>query len=493
MKRRDFLRAFGVGAAVIGCGGGSMDIPDAPPGDFVVPPLDEGELVGETRVFRLRLQSGTVEWVPGAPTQTFGANGDVLGPTLRLWRGEATRVEVTNALDVVTTLHWHGMQVPARADGGPYQTIAPGETWNSEYTVVQRAMTAWYHPHPMHETARHVYMGLAGMIVVDDPAQVIALPKTYGIDDLPVIIQDRRLLADGTHPYSPGKTPVMHDMMAGVRGETMLVNGRITPRATVPRGLLRLRVLNGSNARIYYLGFADDRTFLHIASDGGLLAAPIISNRVLVAPGERVELLVDFADGAPVELRSYSGEVFEALFSGQMGANLTDALDRSTFTIMSFAPNNDAAPITTAPAAFEPIIREPEADAARTREIAMSMQMGSFRINGALMTDLANVPAAINFQIKAGDAEVWRVTNTSGVTHPLHLHNRHFQILDIDGQPPPPELAGWKDTTIIRPGSVVRLLVRFEGTPDTERPYLFHCHILEHEDMGMMGQFFLVP
>jgi len=492
--RRQFLRICGVGAAgLLGCGpSDAPGDPAGPSGDFVVPPLDEGELVGGVRVFRLRLQTGTVEWVPGAPTETFGANGDLLGPTLRLVRGEPVRIEVENGLAVTTTLHWHGLQVPARADGGPYQTIAPGARWTSDFDVVQRAMTAWYHPHPMHETARHVYMGLAGMIVVDDPALATELPHTYGVDDLPIIIQDRRLSADGTHPYSPGKTPGMHDMMSGLRGETLLVNGRITPHAVVPRGLVRLRVLNGSNARIYHLGFADDRTFLHVGSDGGLLSAPVETRRVLVAPGERVELLVDFADARPVELRSYSGEVFDSLYTGMMGANLTDALDRGTFPIMTFEPGTDAAPVATAPAAFDPVVREPESEAVRTRPISMAMQMGGFTLNGARMTDLANVPAALDLRIKAGEVEVWSVANTSGVAHPLHVHNRHFQILDIDGQPPPPELAGWKDTTIIRPGRVVRLLVRFEGTPDTERPYLFHCHILEHEDMGMMGRFFLV-
>ena len=493
--RREFLRICGIGAGgLLGCGSSSPTLPpDAlVSGDFAIPPLDLGELVDGTRVFRLRLQRGTVEWVSGAPTETYGANGDVLGPTLRLVSGERVRIEVENALETTTTLHWHGLQVPALADGGPYQPIAPGALWTGEFDVVQRAMTAWYHPHQMHETARHVYMGIAGLIIVDDPVPPAELPRTYGVDDLPIVIQDRRLFADGTHPYSPGKTPGMHDMMSGLRGETILVNGKITPRAIVPRGLIRLRVLNGSNARIYNLGFDDDRSFHQIASDGGLLSAPIATRRVLLAPGERAELLVDL-DGGPVELRSYSGEVFGSLYTGMMGENLTDALDRETFTIMTFEPGEATAAVTAVPTTFAPVAREPESDAVRTRAITMAMQMGSFTLNGTRMTDLVNVPAALDLRIKAGEVEVWHVTNTSGVTHPLHLHNRHFQILDIDGQPPPPELAGWKDTTIIKPGRAVRLLVRFEGAPDSERPYLFHCHILEHEDMGMMGRFFLVP
>lgn len=476
------------------CGDTTSVLPDGG-GGFAVPPLLEGELVGGTRVFQLQLRTGSVEWVPGAPTTTYGANGDVLGPTLHFRRGERVRLEVTNDLGVTTTLHWHGLQVPSRADGGPYQSIAPGTTWVSEYDVVQRAMTAWYHPHQMHETARHVYMGLAGMIRVDDPADTTALPSTYGVDDLPLVVQDKALLADGTHPYSGSKTPSMHDHMAGLRGETMMVNGQILPRAVVPRGLVRLRVLNGSNARIYNLGFADNRSFLQIASDGGLLSAPLATTRMLLAPGERAELLVDFGgdtQGTMVGLQSFSGEVFSSLYSGMMGANLTDALDRTTFDLMTFEAGAMGASGLAAPTAFAAVEREPEGDAVRTRQITLSFAQGTWLVNGTVMAQVGNVPAAINFQIPAGDVEIWELANTSNVAHPIHLHNRHFQVLTVGGQPPPAHLAGWKDTVIVGPAQTVRILVRFEGTPDTEFPYMFHCHILEHEDMGMMGQFFIV-
>ena len=504
LDRRGFLRACGavttaslLPLSVTGCGGDATTTPPqvTNPGDLPVPELLDGELDGGIRVFRLTLQTGSVEWVPGFPTATYGVNGAFLGPTLRFRRGERVRLEVTNSLAETTTLHWHGMQVPARSDGGPYITVAPGETWVTEYDVDQRALTAWYHPHQMHATARHVYMGMAGLIVVEDPAVAFALPSTYGVDDLPLVIQDRRFAADGTHPYSNGATPVMRDHMSGLRGETMLVNGAIAPTGVVPRGLVRLRVLNGSNARIYNLGFADDRMFQLIASDGGLLAAPVATNRVLLAPGERAELLVDFgsdATGAAVQLRSYSGEVFSTLYVGVMGANLSDNLDRTTFDLMTFEVGDPPATPITAPTAFDPIVRVIETDATATRTIAMSMAMGSWLLNGTRMTEIGNVPAAINFSIPSGQTELWQVTNTSGMPHPLHLHHRQFQVLDIAGAPPPPALAGWKDTVLVPPNQQVRLVVRFEGTADAQYPYMFHCHILEHEDMGMMGQFFIV-
>ena len=505
LDRRAFLRLCGVTGAsaalpgsLAGCGGSPAGDADASAVDgaaLPVPPLLDGELDGDVRVFRLELQTGTVELVAGAVTATFGINGPYLGPTLRFRRGERVRLEVTNSLAETSTLHWHGVHVPARSDGGPYVTIAPGATWVTEYDVIQRAATAWYHPHQMHETARQVYMGMAGVILVEDPDATTELPSTYGVDDLPLVIQDRRLFADGSHPYSDGTAIAMHDMMAGMKGETILVNGVERPRGVIPRGLVRLRVLNGSNARNYHLGFADDRSVVQIASDGGLLAAPVPTRRVLVAPGERVELLVDFSGDAPgtaVALHSYSGEVFDALFTGPMGANLADDLDRTTFEIATFevgaAPSSTIAP----PGELDPIVRMTAADAARTRPIELAMAMGSVSLNGVQMTGLEPVPAAISFAIPVGDVELWEVRNTSGMAHPFHVHNRHFQVLDIDGVPPATPLAGWKDTVLVAPGQLVRLLLPFDGTADPDFPYMFHCHILEHEDHGMMGRFFLV-
>jgi len=502
LSRRAFLQACGAGGAALAlptllgaCGTDpGVTIPGGDP--LPMPPLDDGELIAGVRVFRLDLQAGTVDFGAGAPTATYGINGAYLGPTLRFRRGERVRLEVTNSLAEPSTLHWHGMHVPAASDGGPYVMVAPGATWVTEYEVTQRPMTAWYHPHPMHQTARQVYMGLAGVIYVDEPTPPADLPSTYGVDDLPLVIQDRRFFADGTHPYSGGATVAMHDMMAGLKGQTMLVNGAVQPRGVIARGLVRLRLLNGSNARTYHLGFADGRSFQLIASDGGLLAAPVTTARVLLAPGERAELLVDFSadpTGAAVALQSFSGEVFGALFTGQMGANLADALDRATFDLATFEVG---APLPTAivpPPAFAPIGRLAEADAARTRALTLGMAMGAVTINGTQMTDLIAVPAAISFDIPVGDVELWTVTNTSGMPHPLHVHHRQFQVLDVDGAPPPAALAGWKDTVLVGPGQVVRLLLTFAGVADRDVPYMFHCHVLEHEDHGMMGRFFLIP
>jgi bilirubin oxidase len=460
-----------------------------------VPPLLEGELEGDVRVFDLMLQTGSVEWIAGNPTATYGVNGDFLGPTLHFRRGESVRLRVTNTLGETTTLHWHGMELPAHSDGGPYQPIAPGETWVSEYDVVQRPLMAWYHAHQMGETARHVHMGLAGLIYLDDPDQSIELPSTYGVDDIPLVVQDRSFAADGTHAYSADNALSMFQRMAGVKGDTMLVNGLISPQYTIGQGLVRFRILNAANARNFNFGFSDDRSFRHIGNEGGLFEAPIETNRVLLGPAERAEILVDFsadATGSQVVLRSYSAEVFGTLFTGMMGANLADNLDEGTFDVMTFEVGQPLDSNVTVPATFDAIEPMLESDVVRTRSIALSMAMGAVFINGTQMLDMNSVPAAINFDIPAGDTELWEITNSSGMAHPLHIHHRHFQVLDIDGAPPPPRLAGWKDTILVEPGQLVRVLLRFEGTPDAAFPYMFHCHILEHEDGGMMGQFYIV-
>ncbi len=464
-------------------------------GTLPLPGQLDGELVDGVRVFRLNLQEGRVEWVPDNPTDTYGINGTFLGPSLRFRKGERVRIEVTNALQEPTTLHWHGMELPARSDGGPYQIIDPGETWISEYDVIQRPLMAWYHPHQMHETGRQVYMGMAGLIFIDDPSQNIDLPSTYGVDDIPLVVQDRRFESDGRHPYSAGRSLGTLDQFAGLKGDTILVNGAITPEHTVLKGLMRFRILNGSNARNYNFGFSDDRSFQYIGNEGGLLESSITANRVLLSPAERAEILVDFGDDATdaqVKLQSYSGEVKNTLFTGNMGRFFADTLDEQTFDIMTFKVGE--VPMTTIvpPTTFEAIPRPLEADADRSRTIGLSMRMGSVFINNERMLSMDSVPAAINFSIASGDTEIWRITNSSGMAHPLHIHNRHFRVLDIDGQAPPAHLAGYKDTILVNPNQVVRVMIEFQGVGDPSFPYMFHCHILEHEDGGMMGQFYIV-
>jgi len=238
--------------------------------------------------------AGKSNFLTGVQTETIGYNQPFLGPVLRFSRGRNARMKVKNRLEFPITTHWHGLHVSADLDGGPMIKINPGETWAPELPVDQPAATLWYHSHIHGRTADQVYAGLAGMIIVDDPqAPDPGLPKDYGVDDIPLVIQDRAFAADGAFRYVKWGPALMH----GFRADTILVNGAVRPTATVPKGITRLRLLNGSNARMYTLRFLDNRIFHQVATDGGLLPAPIAMKTLRLAPAERAEILVDFGDG----------------------------------------------------------------------------------------------------------------------------------------------------------------------------------------------------
>ena len=233
----------------------------------------------------------------GTSSPTIGLNGAYLGPTLRLTRGQHVAVDVTNSLDEMTTLHWHGMHLPAQADGGPHSMIEPGQVWSPQWTVDQPAATLWYHPHPHGETAQQVYRGMAGMILIDDPqAPDVGLPRglrrrRHPVDRAGQVVHARRE-ASGRYPQGPPTGP-----STGFLGDTIVTNGKVGSYLPVTTEAVRLRLLDASNARFYNFGFADGRNFAVVASDGGLLPAPVTTDRVQLAPGERAEIVVRMAPG----------------------------------------------------------------------------------------------------------------------------------------------------------------------------------------------------
>ncbi len=294
------IAALAVGAAttvsLVGCiqgppvnTVGQVDFATALP----IPPLVEGP------DFALEAQEGTTEFAPGVETGTLGYNGSYLGPTLVMDRGENVSVHLQNSLEETTTLHWHGMHLPAAMDGGPHQPVAPGAALDPHWTVDQPAATLWYHPHPHGETERQVGMGLAGMVIVRDDAEAaLPLPRDYGVDDLPVIVQDATLAAGPLRRGDAG--------FIGGLGDQLIVNGAVGPYADVTTDVVRLRLLNASPARIYQFGFSDHRDFAMIASDGGLLEAPYETPEIRLSPGERAEILVRMTPGERVVLEARS-------------------------------------------------------------------------------------------------------------------------------------------------------------------------------------------
>jgi FtsP/CotA-like multicopper oxidase with cupredoxin domain len=279
---------------------------------------------------KLKVMSGFHAFIEGKPTRTLGYAGPVLGPVIRLRRGDEVEMTVENKLDVVTTVHWHGLLVPGSNDGGPQQLVRPGQSWRPVLKIDQPAATLWFHPHPHHDTARQIYMGLAGMIIIDDGSDArLGLPRTFGIDDLPIILQDRSFDSDGSIEYD-NKSLNALDIAYGARGDTIIVNGAIAPIVKVPTGVVRLRLLNAANAQNFELRFSDQRTFHVIASDGGFLPAPVAVTQLTISPAERFEVLVDFADGKAAALETGPDEemgIFGRVGGGrQRGLCRCDAL-----------------------------------------------------------------------------------------------------------------------------------------------------------------------
>ena len=266
------------------------------PQPLQIPPLLDARSSGQS--ISLTARAGQTQFFAGRSSPTQGYNGSYLGPTLRLHRGDDVQMAVTNALARDTSVHWHGLLIPAKVDGGPHQLIRPGETWRPVLAVRQPAATLFYHPHVHGQTATQVYAGLAGvLLVVDDSQRELGLPDEYGVDDLPLVLQDREF-DDGRMVLPAG----MMTAMLGRRGNTLMVNGTPHAVARVPAKWVRLRLVNGSNARIYDLSFDDGRALHWIATEGGLLDAPVLLRSLSLAPGQRAEVLVDFSDGRKTTL-----------------------------------------------------------------------------------------------------------------------------------------------------------------------------------------------
>ena len=445
--------------------------------------------------FQLNMQLGQKEFLPGLQTLTKGYNGDYLGPTLVVRSGSNVTLDVTNGIGVNTTTHWHGMHVPAVMDGGPHQTIAPGQTWTASFTVLNRASTYWYHPHyhaalgqgaifDPEGTGYQVYEGLAGMLIVEDStSDTLPLPRSYGEDDIPLILQDRRFQASDALEHFPSDFNAATDP-ALRKGGHFLVNGVEDPVLDVGAQVVRFRVLNGSNARVYNLGFDDDRIFQQIVSDGGFLEAPVPLSRLVLAPAERAEILVGLGndEGRTLTLRSFNGGNGTTFVPFQ----LQDQWDTADFDLVDIRVGA-ATPgaVRALPGALAAVARIPESEAVNAGSPRpFELNANPFGINGKRM-DMA----IIDQRISVGDTEVWEITNPNNQAHPFHVHGDSFQILSRDGSLPPTHELGWKDVVLVRPFETVRIIKRFHDHADPVSPYMFHCHILEHEDVGMMGQF----
>lgn len=445
---------------------GHMDHEDVPPlqasegtQELVIPPLLEKQK-GSEFDYEVVAQEGTTQFFDGSPTKTYGYNGNLLGPTIQLKEGETVKVKVRNELSEPTTFHWHGLEIPGTEDGGPNDVIQPGESKIVTLKADQPAATLWYHPHPHELTSKQVFKGLAGMLYVEETETDTALPNTYGVDDIPLIFQDR--LFDENHQLD------YENLMNsdGTIGDVSLVNGTLNPKLTVTQPLMRFRILNGANARNYTFRLSNGATFTQIASDGGLLREPVETDEITLAPSERAEILIDFSAMDSDEPIAITDEEGNALLPFVLDLN------GETGGMESISWTADTAFLT-----------EEEKSLPVTKEIELYGMMDMVTINGKKFD-----PDRIDLRQEKGVPEVWEIYNKpdemGGMIHPFHIHGTQFKIISRDGREPAPNEQGLKDSVLIEPGERVRLLVTF---PE-EGIYMFHCHILEHEDNGMMGQ-----
>lgn len=504
LTRRDFLRLLGItgGAALL-----NACVPDAVTEMLSVPtaiPADaDGDLPFDVEV-ALRAVEGEAQIFSGKATRVWRYQGEVLsgptdalkivpdsylGPIFSVKKGQRLRVYFTNELPEESIVHWHGLHVPVEADGHPRLAIKPGETYIYEFTVLDRAGTYWYHPHPHGRTGVQAYAGLAGLFLIsDDEESKLGLPS--GDYDLPVVIQDRLFDSDNQLIYGGNG---MMDQMMGFLGNRILVNGQVDFNLPVATRPYRLRLHNGSNSRIYKLGWDDGTPLKIIATDGGLLEKPLEQQYITLAPAQRVDIWVDFSNhevGDQIQLINFPSEAPDG---------------GSKFTIMQVNikhKENVSAPL---PETLSTISWHNEADAVNRRsprefEMAMGMGMGmGWTLNGRTF-EMEKV--AKNEIVKLGDLEVWEFVNQVGrgmgmmggmsLPHPMHIHGLQYQIIERSGGEEWASLnegfvdEGWHDTVLVMPGERVKILLKFE---DFTGLYLYHCHNLEHEDMGMMRNY----
>lgn len=489
LKRRDVLKLgllSGAGLALPSAaradynsgGGGSSGSPAVTPFQrpLPIPPvLAPTSSDATTDYYEITMRQAQKEIIPGKLTTIWGYNGIYPGPTLKVRSGRRSVVRQINNLPESISVHLHGGHTPADSDGHPTDLVAPGAYKDYDYPNNQIPAPLWYHDHAVDVTGRHVYMGLAGFYLMSD-AYEDALPLPKGVNDVPLLIQDRLFNSDGSLNY-----PLNDDTIdKGVLGDRLLVNGAVQPYFQVGRRKVRFRILNGSNTRVYKLALSSGKPLIQVGSDGGLLSAPVSRTSISLAPAERVDVVIDFSLyslGTSVILKDQGGD---GGWGGGSYGGSSNTMDILRFDVVRNETDDSSIPST-----LRTVTRMSASSAVRTREFSLGKEWINGRrvwvINGELFD-----PSRFQATPRLNDIEIWKFRNDSGETHPMHLHDIHFQILDVGGRAPSAGDNGWKDTVLVPSWSSVRVIAKFT---DNTGVYVFHCHKLEHEDHAMMAQF----
>jgi FtsP/CotA-like multicopper oxidase with cupredoxin domain len=489
MKRRDFIKKSSLSALTAWVGSsmilnachteedmigepnwiveGSFDRP------LIVPSINNGSA-------SLNAQFSVSEILKGKSSTTLSYGNGLLGPTIRANTGDTVGVTLQNSLSEETNIHWHGLILPEDMDGHPKDVASPGGSLNYSLPIIQRAGTYWYHPHPHGSTAKQVFMGLAGMFIVNDPEEA-SLNLPSGEFEVPIIIQDKHFEGNNLE-YSP----VDDEIMTGYLGEQILVNGLHAPYLSVASGWYRLRVLNGSTARVYNLALSAGKQMVIIGSDGGLLPSPETVSNIMLGPGERLDILVDFSD------LSVGNEIY--LVSNKFSE--FNVQGRQSFNLMKFKVDRTSSSNFTLPSSLSTVAVLSPAQSVKTRILDIAQMIGGEGGHGGMGRHSINGKIfemdRVDETVSAGTTEIWEFDNSAGdEIHPMHIHGVQFQILERVGGRNKiiASEKGWKDTILLMPGEKVKVIMTF---PDYTGVFVFHCHNLEHEDDGMMLNYKIV-
>ncbi len=464
------------------------------------------------------------------PTTVWGYNGTYPGPTIEARSNKPILVKWVDSLphrhlfpvdrtlmdmtlpDVRNVVHLHGGHTPPDSDGNPTQWFTPGHSKTCFYPNLQQAATLWYHDHAMSITRLNNYAGLAGFYLIRDATEDhLNLPK--GVYEIPLLIQDRSFQLNGQLFY-PGP-----DWVPMFFGNTAMVNGKAWPFLEVQPRKYRFRLLNGSNSRIYKLALSSGQPFYQIGTDGGLLPAPVQLTQIILAPAERADIIINFSghhgqhitltNSAPADVITLSDRQEQPLLLANDAFIPLDGGQIPLTEIMQFRvvlpllqADTSSLPLTARPLLSIPHTTTVKRERDLTLEVRPAPEGFKWLLNGQPFS------APITEKPKLGTTEIWRLINLTGMTHPIHLHLIQFQILDrqpfdmntykatktliFTGSPIPPPLneAGPKDTVRANPGEVTRIMIHFG--PYTGQ-YIWHCHLLEHEDNDMMRPYEVVP
>ncbi|MBE9030456.1 multicopper oxidase family protein [filamentous cyanobacterium LEGE 11480] len=405
-------------------------------------------------------------------------SGRIPGPRIEAKPGDRVRLKFRNALASPTNLHFHGLHIPpTRPADNPFLRIAPGDQTTYEFTIPQDhpSVTAYYHPHLHGYVAQQIFGGLGGIFVVRGALDQI--PEVQAAQEEFLFLKDFDLSQNFN-----SRSGHMGMQMIGREGNVLTINGQIAPRIKLTKGLLRLRIVNASTSRFYRLALEKHSLYL-IATDAGAIEQPRELSELLLSPGERAEVLIKADQGAgqyrllnlPYE-RAAMG-----MGRGMMGRGMMGEPDnRSTTNVLATLSYEEDVQPQALPDKLIPVSRlaKPSTQRQFTMNHGMAPGQGMvFLINGRPFA-----PDRVDTQVKLGSVEDWEIINTGVMDHPFHLHTNRFQIIEQNGQPVATPM--WKDTVLVKTGESVKIRVAFQDYPGKT---VYHCHILDHEDLGMMG------